>query len=107
MSGRTHGHGGSCRDLVATISDYVGGDLTPSRCRRLEAHLANCPCCDRFAESLRKAIAVCRASGGARLPPAVQRRARARIQELLGDLPACAPPARPAQKGAAARPSRA
>ena len=48
-----HTHGRSCRDLVASISDYVGGDLTTARCRQLEAHLAECPCCDRFAESLR------------------------------------------------------
>lgn len=91
MSGHSHGTGRSCRDLVVTISDYVGGDLTPARCRQLEAHLADCPCCDRFAGSLRKAIAVCRASGEARLPTAVQRRAKARIRELLGDLPACTP----------------
>ncbi len=86
MSGHAHRHGQSCRDLVASISDYVGGDLTPARCRRLEAHLASCPCCDRFAESLRKAVAVCRASGQVRLPPAVRRRAQQRIRELLGDL---------------------
>lgn len=84
MSTQMHGHGRSCRDLVAAISDYVAGELTPSRCRELQAHLDNCPCCDRFAESLRKAVAVCRASGGTKLPPAVQRRARARIKELLG-----------------------
>jgi RNA polymerase sigma-70 factor (ECF subfamily) len=91
MTRHAHGHGRSCRDLVATISDYVAGDLTPARCRELEAHLADCPCCDRFAGSLRKAIEVCRASGDVRLPAAVQQRARARIRALLGDLPACAP----------------
>ena len=107
MSGHSHATGRSCRDLVATISDYVAGDLTPARCRRLEAHLSDCPCCDRFAESLRKAIAVCRASGEVRLPAAVQRRARARIRELLGELPACAPPARPPRKRAATRTNRA
>jgi anti-sigma factor RsiW len=106
MSARSHGHGRSCRDLVAAISDYVGGELTPARCRALEQHLAACPCCDRFAESLRRAIAVCRASGEVRLPPAVQRRARARIEDLLGNLPPCAPPA-PPRKRPARRASRA
>jgi RNA polymerase sigma-70 factor (ECF subfamily) len=81
---------------VEAISDYVGGDLTPSRCRQLEAHLANCPCCDRFAGSLRHAIQVCKAAGQTRLPASVQRRARERITSLLDALPA------PARRGRAA-----
>lgn len=98
-----HTHGRSCRDLVASISDYVGGDLTAARCRQLEAHLADCPCCDRFAESLRRAVAVCRASGATKLPPPVQRRARARIRELLGELQACQPAAKRPRKKTAPR----
>jgi RNA polymerase sigma-70 factor (ECF subfamily) len=82
-------HGGrSCRDLVATVSDYIDGELTSRRCRDLEAHLAQCPCCDRFAASLRRAIAVCRATGETHLPPTVRRRAQARIAELLGEVAA-------------------
>jgi anti-sigma factor RsiW len=82
----------SCRDLVAAISDYIDGELTATRCRDLEAHLSACPCCDRFTDSLRRAVAVCRASGATRLPKSVQVRARARIAGLLASLP---PPAVP------------
>jgi RNA polymerase sigma-70 factor (ECF subfamily) len=109
--------GRSCRDLVAAISDYIDGELTPGRCRELEAHLAQCPCCDRFTDSLRRAVAVCRATGEAGLPRAVQRRARARIAELLDALPATptagavAPSSRPsagrAHRGRTQRPSQA
>lgn len=88
-SGAASGHHGqSCRELVEAISGYVGGELTASRCRALEVHLAQCPCCDRFAGSLRRAIEVCKAAGQARLPPPVQRRARQRILDLMDSLPA-------------------
>lgn len=92
-------HGADCRELVAAISSYVGGELTPARCRELEAHLAACPCCDHFADSLRRAIAVCRAAGRTRLPSAVQRRAKARIAALLGSTPVAAEQACAADSG--------
>ena len=80
--------GRNCRDLVTAISDYIDGDLTAARCRDLESHLHACPCCERFADSLKRAVALCQAAGETRLPVAVQRRARARITKLLTALPA-------------------
>jgi anti-sigma factor RsiW len=75
--------GQSCIDLVTTISDYLDGELTEEHCRNLEAHLARCVCCGNLAESLRRSVAVCRASGQTRLPADVRRRARNRIAEVL------------------------
>lgn len=99
--------GRSCRDLVAAISDYIDGELTAPRCRDLEAHLAECPCCDRFTDSLRRAVAVCRSAGTTRLPGVVQRRARARIADLLKELPLSSTPCHtPAKAGAKAAPRR-
>jgi RNA polymerase sigma-70 factor (ECF subfamily) len=99
--------GRSCRDLVATIFDYIDGELTTGRCRELEKHLSQCPCCDRFTDSLRRAVAVCRASGETRLPEAVQRRARARIAELLDRLsPAATAPAAARPRSRATSPAR-
>jgi anti-sigma factor RsiW len=79
-----HAHGrGRCRDLATQISDHLDGDLSPARASALERHLAECACCTAFAESLRRAILACRASGRSTLPADVRRRARARIAEIM------------------------
>lgn len=74
---------GSCRSLVVELSEYLDGTLTPARIRAIERHLAECPCCDVFADSLRRAMTACQAVGRSRLPRDVERRARARISKIL------------------------
>jgi anti-sigma factor RsiW len=83
VSGNPHVPG-RCQDLVAQINDYLDGDLSPERMTALERHLADCVCCTGFAASLRRAVHACRDSGQSTLPPAVRRRARARIAEIVG-----------------------
>jgi anti-sigma factor RsiW len=74
---------GDCRAQLAELFAYLDGELSAARCRAIERHLASCECCDGLAAGLRRAIAVCRASGGERLPPRVRARAQARIARLL------------------------
>lgn len=89
-----------CLDLLAELSAYLDGELSPARCRAIERHLDACPCCGEVADSIRRAVAVCRQAGVRRLPPALRSRARERIADLLG-----APPPAPAAR--AGRPRRA
>ena len=70
---------GTTNSLVA----YLDGELSEARCRAIERHLTSCECCDGLAAGLRHAIAVCRASGGERLPSRVRARAQARVARLL------------------------
>lgn len=74
---------GSCRSLVVELSEYLDGTLTKARVRAIERHLSQCPCCDVFADSLRKAMAACQAQGRSRLPRDVERRAKARIAAMI------------------------
>jgi anti-sigma factor RsiW len=37
-----------CRDVLADLSDYVDGDLSPERVARLGEHLQGCDHCERF-----------------------------------------------------------
>jgi anti-sigma factor RsiW len=74
---------GRCRDLILQISAHLDGELSAERAALLERHLAECVCCTELADSLRRAVAICRASGESRLPEDVRTRARARISELL------------------------
>jgi anti-sigma factor (TIGR02949 family) len=73
-----------CLDLLGQLSEYLDGELSPARCRAIERHLDDCPCCGEIADSIRRAVVVCRKAGTTRLPPAVRARARRRISDLLG-----------------------
>jgi anti-sigma factor RsiW len=78
---------GDCRAQLAELFAYLDGELTANRCRAIERHLRGCPCCDTLASGVRRSIAVCRSTGGERLPSAVRARAQMRIQRLLGVTP--------------------
>lgn len=47
-----HQHGEDCRHLLASLSDYVDGDLDDSLCLALEAHLAECDNCRVVVDTL-------------------------------------------------------
>jgi anti-sigma factor RsiW len=86
-----------CLDLLGELSDYLDGELSPARCRAIDRHLDACPCCGEIADSIRRAVTVCRQAGITRLPPAMRSRARQRIADLL-DAPVA--PSRPQGKPA-------
>ena len=78
-----------CRAQLDELFAYLDGELSDARCAAIERHLASCLCCEGLADGLRRAIAVCRASGRERLPSRVRARAEARVERLLdaGDAP--------------------
>jgi len=75
---------GDCRAQLTELFAYLDGELSEDRCQTIERHLADCACCGRLADGLRRAIAACRASGRERLPPRVKARAQARVTRLIG-----------------------
>ncbi len=52
----THADAHTCKDLLATISDFVDGDLPDEVCAELEKHLASCDNCRIVVNTLRKTI---------------------------------------------------
>lgn len=70
-----------CRDLLERLSLYVDGELKGPQRRALMAHLRRCPCCEQFAESLKRTVLLCQQAGRTRLPADVRARARARIAD--------------------------
>jgi anti-sigma factor RsiW len=44
----------TCEDVIALLSDYVEGDLSPGQIRDFEAHMALCVPCVDFLESLKR-----------------------------------------------------
>ena len=52
-------HPTNCRETFAVLSDYVDSELPAEVRSHVETHLAGCPECLEFVQSLRKAIALC------------------------------------------------
>jgi len=95
----TRTSGRDCRTQLAELFAYLDGELSDARCLAIERHLANCACCDELAGGLRRAIAVCRASGRERLPSRVLARAQTRVARLLTTADAPRAPRRSRSRG--------
>lgn len=51
----------SCGDVLARLSDYLDGELSPTDRARLETHLRGCDGCARFGGELRATVDALRA----------------------------------------------
>ena len=58
-----------CRDVFALLSEYLDRELTPQACAEIEAHLAGCPPCIDFFNSLKRTVSLCRNCGGEKPRP--------------------------------------
>ncbi len=75
-----------CRQVFALLSEYLDLELPPDACRDIETHLAGCPPCIEFAESLRKTVALCRHYRPAELPDPIGKQAREQLLEAYGKM---------------------
>ena len=76
-----HQHNGNCQEIFALLSEYLNLELPPETCREIEQHLAGCPPCIEFTESLRRTIEICRSYRPAELPDPLGREAREQLVE--------------------------
>lgn len=56
MSKPEHTHDLSCKQLLASIGDYVEGDISPEVCQEIERHIAGCEHCRVVVDTLHKTI---------------------------------------------------
>lgn len=49
-----------CKDLFAALSQYLDRDLPAGDCAEIEQHIADCPPCIEFVNSLRQTVGLCR-----------------------------------------------
>ena len=72
-----------CRELFASLSEYLDARVKPETCEQMRAHIERCPACVAFLKDLRAAIDRCR-SFDIGCDPEVARRMRALMtQEYL------------------------
>jgi len=62
MSKPEHTHDLSCKQLLASIGDYVEGGLSPDLCQEIERHMAGCEHCRVVVDTLNKTIILYHAS---------------------------------------------
>ncbi|MGB7762276.1 MAG: zf-HC2 domain-containing protein [Bryobacteraceae bacterium] len=77
-----------CREVFSLLSEYLNLELPPGACQEIETHLAGCPPCIEFAESLRKAVELCRQYQPSEIPEPLEGNARQQLfdayQRMLG-----------------------
>ena len=73
----------SCQDVLDFICAQFGEDDDSERCRSVRAHLARCPDCTSYCDSLEKMIGLYRA-----VSPSFSDTARTHLLEQLGIPPA-------------------
>ena len=79
-----HKHDESCKEVFALLSDYLNLELPSGACKEIENHLAGCPPCIEFAESLRKTVELCRRYRPSELPAPLGKQAREQLLETYG-----------------------
>ena len=75
-----HAHDGRCKEILEMLSGYLNLELPADACQAIDTHLAGCAPCDRFAESLRSTVELCRRYQANEMPAPLSEKAR---QELL------------------------
>ena len=68
-----------CQEVFSLLSEYLDLTLPPDACREIETHLAGCPPCIDFAESLRSTVELCRRYQPAEMPAPLAGEARERL----------------------------
>lgn len=84
MSNVVHSHSPKdplCRRVFESLSEYLDGELTPEDCRQVEAHIADCPPCVDFLESLKETIAASRHLDLHAAPPSMPPEVLAKLTE--------------------------
>ncbi len=54
-----HKHGPECREVFALLSEYLDRELPEGDCAEIERHIADCPPCIEFLNSLKRSIELC------------------------------------------------
>lgn len=52
-------HSDDCKQVFALLSEYLDAELTADSCEEIKAHLAGCPPCIEFLDSLKHTIRLC------------------------------------------------
>jgi len=69
-----------CKRIFALLSEYLDFELPPDACAEIENHLADCPPCVEFADSLRSTVELCRQYTPGAMPAPISDNARRELE---------------------------
>jgi len=75
--------GALCPDVLTLFSRHLEGDIDPSVCAIMEAHLAQCHHCREACESLKRTLAICRQLPTPDVPTSLAASVKAAIHAFL------------------------
>jgi RNA polymerase sigma-70 factor (ECF subfamily) len=75
--------GASCPDVLTLFSQHLEGEIDPSMCAAMEAHLAQCHHCRGACESLKRTLAICRQLPTPDVPASLATSVKAAIHAFL------------------------
>ena len=67
---------GTCQEVLDLLSEYVNGELTAANVTAIDRHLAGCPPCERFLDSLKRTVDWTQQMKIDKVPPEVATRLR-------------------------------
>lgn len=70
-----------CKELLLALSDYVDGEIDPSLCAELEAHLADCNPCQVVLNTTRRTVQLYKGQEPYEIPLALHARLHAALSE--------------------------
>jgi anti-sigma factor (TIGR02949 family) len=72
-----------CSQIIAQLSDYLDGEVSPETRQMVEHHLAKCHRCSLVYSTTRQTLRIVTECGAFALPAAVGTRLHARLRELF------------------------
>lgn len=75
-----HTHDERCREVFALLSQYLDFELPPGACEQIETHIAGCPPCVEFMESLRMTVELCRQYKPSEFPEPLREETRTQLR---------------------------
>ncbi len=72
-----------CASVLAELSNYLDGEVSPSDKKALEEHLAKCRRCSLVYSTTRKTLKIVSEAGAFEVPLRTGTRLRKRLQELF------------------------
>lgn len=73
-----------CREVLADLSGYLDGELSPARVVQLQAHLSACDRCSQFGSEVTRVLTQLRE--GLAVPSALPRDVATRLHARLGNV---------------------
>jgi predicted anti-sigma-YlaC factor YlaD len=70
----------NCKEIFAMLSDYLDLELPAGDCERIQQHLAGCPPCVEFINSLRKSVELCQGYEAGVRPSPLSEEARTELK---------------------------